>query len=467
MSPSSAANGRPHEARRRVVVVGAGLAGLAAGWHLQRAGLSVQILERRPRAGGKIDSEWIDGFCLDAALEPCSTTDRHLMGWIADLGLSDRLLPLRPAQLTQVHRGKILPIDPQRLAGVASIPGVSRLDALRLIRWRRLFARYRPLLDPSAPERAADLDYRSASDFTRLYFGDSCFERWVSPEATSLYGGDAAELSRVATLLWWARVGLGRERTAIHGIARQGLQALVDEAVSKLDVRTGVEVARVDEAADGKGGFVLDCATTDGRRGELEADAVVLATNAGEAGRLAVSIVQPAERDILSGMRSGPRVTLSVAVSRPLSGMPQLVRVPHVERHVVDVALVEPGIAEGRAPVGACTVTLRASDAFAEANVGAGDDVLEKGLIDALVRLAPDARGHVCETRLTRRAAATPRFEVGAYRALARFARVQKDRRSLGRALYYAGDHLIGPDAESAVTSGVRAARDVIADLGA
>jgi len=73
----------------------------------------------------------------------------------------------------------------------------------------------------------------------------------------------------------------------------------------------------------------------------------------------------------------------------------------------------------------------------------------------------------VCETRLTRRAAATPRFEVGAYRALARFARVQKDRRSLGRALYYAGDHLIGPDAESAVTSGVRAARDVIADLGA
>jgi len=111
-------------------------------------------------------------------------------------------------------------------------------------------------------------------------------------------------------------------------------------------------------------------------------------------------------------------------------------------------------------------VTLRASDAFAEANVGAGDDVLEKGLVDALMRLAPDARGHVRETRLTRRADALPRFEVGTYRALARFARVQADRRALGRALYWAGDHLIGPDAESAVISGVRAARDLISDLG-
>jgi protoporphyrinogen oxidase len=279
----------------------------------------------------------------------------------------------------------------------------------------------------------------------------------------------------VATLLWWVRVGLGRERTAIHGVARQGLQALVDEGVSKLDVRTGVEVAWVDEApaagagasSAGRSGFVLDCATTDGRRGKMEADAVVIATGPHEAGRLAKSIVQPAERDVLAEMKTGPVVTLSLAVDRPLAGMPQLIRVPHVERHVVDAVLMEPGIAEGRAPVGASVVTLRASDAFAEANVGAGDDVLEKGLVDALVRLAPEARGHVRHARLTRHAAGMPRFEVGAYRALDRFARVQHDRRSLGRALYYAGDHFIGPDAESAVISGVRAARDLLADLEA
>ncbi len=464
MAPATEAPSRPQSARRRVVVVGAGLSGLAAAWRLQQTGLSVQVLERRPRAGGRIDSAWSSGFCLDATLEPCTTFDRHLMAMIRELGLADRLLPLRPTQLAQVYRAGVLPIDPQRLGGVASIAGVSRLDALRLVRWRRLFARYRQLLEPTAPERAADLDYRSASDFARLYFGDSCFERWISPEATSLYGGDAHELSRVASLLWWVRVGAGRDRSAVHGVAREGLQALVDEAVSRLDVRTGVEVVRVGESK--KGGLALECATADGRRGSLEADAIVLATNPHEAGRIASTVVQPAERDVLAEMKAGPAVTLAAAISRPLSGMPQLIRVPHVERHAIDVALIEPGMAGGRAPVGSCTVTLRASDAFAEANVGAGDDVLEKGLLDALNRIAPDAAGHVQQTRLTRRMQGLPRFEVGAYRALARFARVQADRRALGRRLYFAGDHFIGPDAESAVISGERAARDLLGDLG-
>lgn len=463
MSQPPQSNARRGGAGRRIVVVGAGLAGLAAAWRLQAGGHAVQVLERRARSGGRIDSEWVDGFCLDAALESVWTRDRHLMRWISELGLSDRLLPLRPVQLTQLHRGRVTAIESQRLGGVVAIPGVKRRDALKLVRWRRLFARYRPLLDPTAPERAADLDYRSAADFGRLYFGQSCFERWISPDGTSIYGGDAAELSRVATLIHWERVGLGQDRPAIAGIARSGLQTLVHEAAARLDVRTGVEVTRVDENA--AGGFSLECGTTDGRKGVLEADAVVLATDAPTAVRLARAILQPAERDTLLGMKYGPSLTLAVAVSRPLSGLPELVRLPHCDGHVADVALVEPGIADGRAPVGGSLVTLRASDRFAEANVGAADDVIEKGLLDALTRLCPDAAGHVLHTRLSRRAAATPRFEVGAYRALARFARVQADRRELGRALYFAGDQFIGPDAEAQTVSGFRVARDLQDDV--
>lgn len=454
---------RTDRAGRRIVVVGAGLSGLAAAWRLHLAGHPVQLLERRSSPGGRVASEWVDGFCLDASLESASTRDRHLMAWITELDLADRILPLRPVQLTQLYRGRVTGIDPRRLGGVAAIPGITRRDAFKLLRWRRLFARYRPLLDPTAPERAADLDYRSAADFARLYFGESGFERWISPEASSVYGGDPSQLSRVATLLHWARVGLGQERTAIAGIVRSGLQTLVQEAASRLDVRTGVEVTRVDENAGG--GLSLECGTRDGRKGVLEADAVVLSTDASTAVRLAGAMLQPAERDTLLGMKYGPALTLSVAVSRPLSGLPELVRVPHCEQHVVDVALVEPGIAEGRAPVGSSLVTLRAGDRFAEANAGAADEVVEKGLLDGLVRICPDAKGHVRETRLTRRSAAAPRFEVGAYRALARFARVQVDRRSLGRSLYFAGDQFIGPDAESQTISGFRAARDLLADL--
>ena len=53
----------------------------------------------------------------------------------------------------------------------------------------------------------------------------------------------------------------------------------------------------------------------------------------------------------------------------------------------------------------------------------------------------------------------------GAYRELARFRHVQRDRRSLGRRLYFAGDYLAGPRFEDAVASGARAAVDLAADM--
>ena len=60
---------------------------------------------------------------------------------------------------------------------------------------------------------------------------------------------------------------------------------------------------------------------------------------------------------------------------------------------------------------------------------------------------------------------AVPRYPVGRYRDLARFRRVQLDRRAAGRRLYFAGDHLSDPTLEGAVRSGLRAAEDVCADL--
>ncbi|GLJ91315.1 oxidoreductase [Streptomyces poonensis] len=48
-----------------VVVVGAGVAGLAAAHHLARAGLAVAVLEAAPGTGGRMSTEKVDGFRLD------------------------------------------------------------------------------------------------------------------------------------------------------------------------------------------------------------------------------------------------------------------------------------------------------------------------------------------------------------------------------------------------------------------
>ncbi len=52
-----------------VLVIGAGLAGLACARHLHRRGRSVQVLEASDRVGGRVRTETVDGFRLDRGFQ--------------------------------------------------------------------------------------------------------------------------------------------------------------------------------------------------------------------------------------------------------------------------------------------------------------------------------------------------------------------------------------------------------------
>ncbi len=57
------------EASVDVVVVGAGLAGLVAARHLQRAGRTVRVVERSDGVGGRVRTDLVDGFTLDRGFQ--------------------------------------------------------------------------------------------------------------------------------------------------------------------------------------------------------------------------------------------------------------------------------------------------------------------------------------------------------------------------------------------------------------
>src|SRR4030042_3657758 len=52
-------------AKKRIIILGAGLAGLSAAWHLQKRGIDCQIFEKEPEAGGLCRSKNVDGFTFD------------------------------------------------------------------------------------------------------------------------------------------------------------------------------------------------------------------------------------------------------------------------------------------------------------------------------------------------------------------------------------------------------------------
>src|SRR2546428_12937002 len=74
-----------------VAIVGAGIAGLAAAWELQRAGVALTLLESERRAGGVIVTERRDGFIVGGGPDGFLAAEPDLPALARGLGIADRL----------------------------------------------------------------------------------------------------------------------------------------------------------------------------------------------------------------------------------------------------------------------------------------------------------------------------------------------------------------------------------------
>src|ERR1017187_10536986 len=75
----------------RVVIVGGGIAGLAAAFFLRDAGLAVTVLEGSPRLGGKLAASEVAGIAVDAGAEALLARRPEGVALITALGLADQL----------------------------------------------------------------------------------------------------------------------------------------------------------------------------------------------------------------------------------------------------------------------------------------------------------------------------------------------------------------------------------------
>ncbi len=161
----------------RVVIVGAGLAGLSAAYELRKRGFAADVFEASPRAGGRCWSERraFDGQVAERGGELIDTGHAEIRALAAELGLElDDLLAAEPAQSTPVF----LLAD-----------GAYPLDAATTDLQRML-----PALERDAKALGDDLPtYRRASAAQRALDRMSA-DRWI---ATRVPGGMQSKLGRL------------------------------------------------------------------------------------------------------------------------------------------------------------------------------------------------------------------------------------------------------------------------------
>lgn len=205
----------------KVVVVGAGVGGLAAAYDLAGAGHEVVIFEAADHAGGLASGfklpRW--DWSLERYYHHWFASDRHILGLIEELGWSDRLLFPRP--LTAVyHEGDFYALDSP--LNVLRFPGFNPLDLLRfgvVTMFLKLTPWWRPL------------ESHTADSWMRRYYGDRIYRTLWKPLLEGKFGPYYQEV----TMAWfWARV---KARTPRLGTFEGGFQAFVDEFAEVVQAR--------------------------------------------------------------------------------------------------------------------------------------------------------------------------------------------------------------------------------------
>ena len=165
-----------------VIVVGAGLAGLACAIHLTAAGRSVTVLEASDGVGGRVRSDFVDGFILDRGFQVLLTAYPEAQAMLDYHALD--LRSFRPGTLVQVGDKRVLLGDPFR--EIRSIPSSlaapigSPIDKAR-IGWLRLNSG-RGTLD----EMWARPETSTAERLRSLKFSDAMVERFLRPLFTGI-----------------------------------------------------------------------------------------------------------------------------------------------------------------------------------------------------------------------------------------------------------------------------------------
>lgn len=283
-----------------VIVIGAGVAGLAAAYRVRQLGAEVRLLEATQRSAGLISTEHLEGFTVDEGADGLLASG-PILTLLSELGLE-----------AEIVRGG----SASRRALLATRDGLSPVPP-GLFRFERKVALsllVSPLLPLSAKARLlvepfiarSPRDDESVRDFFVRRLGRDVAERLVDPMLRGVFGAASADLGIGAVMpavaamekrhgsLFWALLTSPRGVSGLGLVTlRGGMGALPDRLRERVSADLVLSAEATSLTRESRGWVI---ATADGRR--FFAPRVILACPVHQAARLLRMVAPDAARRV-------------------------------------------------------------------------------------------------------------------------------------------------------------------------
>ncbi|MEW2581426.1 protoporphyrinogen/coproporphyrinogen oxidase [Streptomyces syringium] len=437
--------------QERVIVVGAGIAGLAAAFRLKQAGHTVLVLEAAPEVGGRMPTITQGAYRIDLGAEILSESYRQMRQLVSDAGL-DHLAQPTPDLLGIVRDGRIHRMRTRSYTGLARTGLLSLRSKAKAVALFRDLRRAGHLLDWGDLSGAAVLDIESVEAYAQRRLNRELLDYLAAPVCAAFFLRAPPELSVVGLFI------------AVHSLLGKstfnfdaGIATLPQKLAEQLPVETNARVTHVEET-----GATVSVHWQ--RAGEPEhteqAAAVVLAVPGHTVPDLFPQLPS-AQREYLCNLRYAHDLHVHFGLTQPPAEQAAFILVPRREHPDLAIIVFDHTYAPGRAPKERGLMTLYHTATWSQQHWDLHDERVRASALASLHATLPHIAAHI-ETHqemayvqrwdraiLTRRA--------GEYHALAEFTR------SLGphSRVQLAGDYFAVTTTNSSLTSGERAAQAV------
>lgn len=437
-------------AGRRVAVVGAGIAGLAAAFRLHRAGADVLVLEREDRVGGRMLTADVGGFVVDVGAGILSYAYRTMLDLIDDAGLTGMIEPsgglLGIAAPGHVHRFR----DHRELLA-ATLPGPGALTAFHEILGE---ARgYRDLFTWDDATRGAPLDCEDIASYAARRAPAALMEYFIEPLCNDIWLSSSRDLS-VANLFFYLSRVAGKGFFTFPA----GTGFLPESLAKIVPVEASAAVHAIEAQPDGVT-VTWEKEGEPSRTGKF--DAAVVAVPAPLVAGLCPGLT-PEQKELFTAITYARSIEVSVGLDRRPDEPAMWIQTGRADPDLASIVM-EHHKAPSHVPRGCGLVSSFWRPEWCARRWGDDDHTVAAEAVRKLDGLYPGLSNHVLFTRVQRWDPCVVAHRPGGFRTIERL------RKSLNPAsrLHFAGDYFAISTANSSLCSGTRAASAVLAQLSA